>query len=264
MLPGPSIQDRSDVRGGDAVLGGQFSLADAVGRVSPTNLSNLVSGELDATVQFTGPPAIHAADSAHRLTIQSDMRPSLAANDDAHGLPLDAEPIGEGLLGECPGDVEGADLGYLISSQLRSSDTFAPRPSLRMGARSMASAMGRSISAASDAISRVVGAGAVDQMVPVATRRVVAGVAGHQADRITTVEQEERHAVGFQVPPSDLDLAVAARELTEFPRPAFVGTAHIDMRPKAGDVGGGQFWNGLRFVVAHTQKYTVPTGYGAR
>lgn len=74
---------------------------------------------------------------------------------------------------------------------------------------------------------------ALKKMRRIATRRVVAMVARKVLKKINARVQEIRHAAGYNRDALNLKLAIAFLGGRQLPRPAFIGTADVNERPKS-------------------------------
>ena len=94
------------------------------------------------------------------------------------------------------------------------------------------------------------------QVLAVAARWVVAGMAGIQRPRIIAEEKEQGYSMrintdGFIGGASDGQLPIATSGCPRFPRPALIRSANVHVFPKSGDVGWRQRWNWFRIVSSH-------------
>lgn len=206
---------------------------------------NAISVELCAGVFLSGHGLVGLSHRKHSTSVRRDVAPVIAAQHVPDGLPCDTKLVREGLVRVSAGQVQRSHVGNLLGRELRISNPFTPRSGFRVRTRTVRFTDSAGKAPTSDGIGDVVLSGSSVHVGRVAARRVVAGVEGERFAQVHTGAKEVGNSVGFQHSPTCLELAIPALKATGLPQPALVGTSHVNLRPKAGDVRIGEGWQGL-------------------
>jgi len=118
--------------------------------------------------------------------------------------------------------------------------------SLRMLTETVVVAAGGIQSVLRSRIKGVVLASSSEEVTPIATARRVTRVAGKQGEHIGSVMEQVGNPGGLQGSAMGLEQPVSIMVSATLPQPALVGTSHVNLRPKAGNVCIGEGWQGLR------------------
>lgn len=201
--------------------------------VQCANFTHLRFGQFSLFIHFAYPTASLGIRQRPRFILRYSVLPVISFDNATYAAPSNAESFGKIILCHVASGIKRANLFDLFKRQLGTGNAFASCPALwmRLGTMRFTTATGNA--PLIQAILHIVFFCSQKQMIGIAANRVVATMTNQATFRVYSIVEIVRDTMTLQIFPVNFNLSVSSRELTVFPRPAFMLLSDMNVAPKA-------------------------------